>query len=157
MKEDRLIEDSQPYDLETAKQRWVDEQAERLKAKDKLLRELREAASVIAAPTVGIIQGTPADPAQQLLSKALATVTGPRRKDYGTPLENFRTIADLWTPYLRRRGLLPEGREIEPSDIAAMMALTKLARLAQSPTHYDSILDLAGYAACHAACVECEK
>jgi hypothetical protein len=38
------------------------------------------------------------------------------------------------------------------ADVAAMLALLKIARLQQSPNHRDSWVDLAGYAACGAEC-----
>jgi len=35
-----------------------------------------------------------------------------------------------------------------PTDVAQMMVLMKIARLENSPTHMDSWIDVAGYAAC---------
>ena len=77
---------------------------------------------------------------QEVLAKALELVTGEREADYGTPEENFTRIADMWTAYL--------GKDVSPPDVAAMMALVKVARLANTPYHEDSWVDLAGYAAC---------
>jgi hypothetical protein len=94
------------------------------------------------------------DIAADVLNEALNIVTGARRKTYGTPEDNFRAIADLWTVYLRKIGADftdPEIR-LSPADIAALMALMKIARLAESPDHRDSWVDLAGYAACGARC-----
>jgi hypothetical protein len=92
----------------------------------------------------------PADEA--LLRDALAAVTGERRKAYGDPEQNFATIADLWGAYLRRRGMHPAHPVLTPGDVAQMMILVKVARLAQTPDHRDSMLDIAGYAACAARC-----
>jgi len=41
-----------------------------------------------------------------------------------------------------------DGRALVASDVALMMAAMKLARLRFNPTHEDSWVDLAGYAAC---------
>ena len=82
-----------------------------------------------------------------VLEKATAIVSGAREATYGGPEQSFRTIADLWAVYL--------GRAVAPHDVAAMLALLKLARLKHSNgNHEDSWVDLAGYAACGAECVE---
>ena len=77
-----------------------------------------------------------------LLEAAEHAVTGDRETDYGTPEQNFARIADLWTAYL--------CRSIEPHDVAAMMILLKLARVAGGQYKNDNWVDVAGYAACGA-------
>lgn len=67
-------------------------------------------------------------------------VCGQREQDYGTPEDNFGTIARLWSEYL--------GKEITPVDVAMMMALLKTARIKNGGGTEDSFVDLAGYAAC---------
>lgn len=42
------------------------------------------------------------------------------------------------------------GTEITPVNVAAMMALLKIARTKANPAYLDSWVDLAGYAACGA-------
>jgi hypothetical protein len=79
---------------------------------------------------------------EQTLSAAAACVLQDRNKTYGGPEDSFKTTAAFWTTFL--------GVEIKASDVAAMLALLKLARIAANPTHYDSYVDLAGYAACGA-------
>lgn len=94
------------------------------------------------------------DPAAELLEGALKIVTGARRAAYGNPEDNFRVIADLWTVYLAKVGLDftdPEQR-LSPGAVSVMMALMKIARLAETPGHQDSWQDLAGYAACGWRC-----
>jgi hypothetical protein len=80
----------------------------------------------------------------ECLDMAKAIVTQDRCKTYGTPEDSFGRIAALWNAYLG------DGRAIAPSDVAAMMALLKIARIAENPAHMDSFVDLAGYAACGA-------
>lgn len=91
---------------------------------------------------------------EQVLQAALKVVTGSRRKAYGHPEDNFKVIAELWDTYLAKRAVSapcpPTGYIIGATDVAAMMALMKIARIAETPDHADSWTDLAGYAACGA-------
>jgi Domain of unknown function (DUF6378) len=83
---------------------------------------------------------------ERVLDDAKTAVVGDRNKSYGPPVENFKRIADYWNAHLRMTG---RSSVIEPLDVPVMMILTKLARLAETPDHRDSIVDLAGYAACY--------
>ncbi len=83
---------------------------------------------------------------EELLAKALETVGGDRRDVYGSPKENHQRIAWLWTVYLMEKGKTGEF-EIGPVDVAIMMMLVKIARLIATPGHFDSLVDVAGYAA----------
>lgn len=76
-----------------------------------------------------------------LLREALQITTGPRAKAYGHPSENLHRTARLMDAFLD--GL---DRPLTAGDVAALMICVKLARLHQSPDHYDSLLDIAGYA-----------
>lgn len=67
-----------------------------------------------------------------------------RGLNYGKPEDNFGRIAALWRSHLGNR----EACEITAVDVAIMLALVKVARLGNDPTHKDSWVDLAGYAAC---------
>ena len=53
----------------------------------------------------------------------------------------FSTIAQLWDVYLDAKP--SPGRTISAYDVANMMALMKIARLAQEPSSPDSAIDLA--------------
>lgn len=79
----------------------------------------------------------------EILTKAGACVNGDRQQDYGTPEHSFRIIANLWNIYLINR---PDG--IDPQDVAAMLALLKIARISTGHAKDDNWIDLAGYAAC---------
>ena len=75
-----------------------------------------------------------------ILEEAMNCVCGRREQDYGTPENNFGTIADLWSVYL--------DADIDAIDVAVMMALLKIARIRNGGGTIDSFIDLAGYAAC---------
>lgn len=82
-----------------------------------------------------------------MLQQADATINGPRQSDYGDKLTNFAQISMLWQGMLAPK-LLPDSR-ITPEDVALLMMLVKMSRLAKSPDHFDSVLDIAGYAGCY--------
>jgi hypothetical protein len=94
---------------------------------------MKKAATLVATPP-------------SLLQAAEALINGQRQADYGDKLQNFSQIAMIWQGILAQK-LLP-GARILPEDVAYLMTGMKLARLATTPTHYDSILDIAGYAGC---------
>jgi len=80
---------------------------------------------------------------EEVLEKAKSIVNGDRDQAYGKPEDNFAKIARLWSTYLDEH----IGRE----DVAIMMMLMKIARLASSEYQsMDSWIDIAGYAACGA-------
>lgn len=79
---------------------------------------------------------------RQVLEEAERIVNGQRNDTYDEPENNFRRIAMLWTAYL--------GIEVNDSDVAVMNILQKVGRLQYTPTHKDSWVDIAGYAACGA-------
>ena len=76
----------------------------------------------------------------ELLREALALTGGERQDAYGHPSDNLGRTARLMDAYLD--GL---DRPLTIGDVAALMTCVKLARLHQSPDHYDSLLDIAGY------------
>lgn len=79
---------------------------------------------------------------EDVLRSAAQCVLQDRNNSYGSPEDSFSLIAGYWTVYL--------GQEITPTQVAHMMSLMKMARLTANPTHFDSYVDLAGYAACGA-------
>ena len=76
-----------------------------------------------------------------LLREALEITTGARASHYGHASDNLGRTARLLDAYLD--GL---DRPLTAGDVAAILILVKLARLHKSPDHYDSLLDVAGYA-----------
>lgn len=95
---------------------------------------------------------------EEILTVAKQCVCGDRDQDYGSPERSFEMIAKLWTPYLEAKCLqITTGNadypshpvlDIGPEDVAAMMCLFKLARIATGHGKADNWIDLAGYAAC---------
>jgi Domain of unknown function (DUF6378) len=63
-----------------------------------------------------------------------------RERIYGPPLESFTAIAARWSLVL--------GVEVTPAQVALCLIDLKLARLTRDPSHLDSTVDVAGYAAC---------
>lgn len=80
---------------------------------------------------------------ESILTIAARVVDGDREQTYGDPGRNLRTIANLWDAWLLARGW--SGQGLTTDDVACMMTLLKLARLANSPTHTDSQIDACGY------------
>ena len=76
--------------------------------------------------------------AKELLADA-AELLGERGLAYGEPAINHLRIAQLWSVYFERA--------IEPHDVAMAMVLVKIARLVESHSHGDSIVDAAAYLA----------
>lgn len=77
---------------------------------------------------------------EQILEAAKKCVCGDREEDYGSPEQNFQTIAALWTAY--------KHVTFDPVDVAMMLALLKIGRVSSGRVKDDNAIDLAGYAAC---------
>tara|TARA_Y100000310_G_scaffold334804_2_gene415384 strand:- start:3128 stop:3433 length:306 start_codon:yes stop_codon:yes gene_type:complete len=82
---------------------------------------------------------------RDILNKAAEIVGGDRAHWYGDKLTNHENIASLWNAYLRRSKKLKQL--LEPSDIAILMCLLKIARMISNQTQEDSFIDAAAYAA----------
>ena len=79
---------------------------------------------------------------KEILGAAQKCVCGDREQDYGSPEDNFNTIANLWADYL---SVKVEPTDIEPKDVAAMLALLKIARIASGHAKEDNWVDGCGY------------
>ncbi|MCC8064794.1 MAG: DUF6378 domain-containing protein [Clostridiales bacterium] len=84
---------------------------------------------------------------EECLIKAKECVCGGRETDYGKPEDNFGEIAALWSAW--------RGEAYTAQDVAAMMALLKIARIGGNRATVDSWVDLAGYAACGCEIATC--
>jgi len=87
-----------------------------------------------------------------VLDEAKKCVLHDRNATHGDPEDNFKTIAEYWTSYARSIGF--KDITFTSKDVAAMMVLMKVSRLATSPEKLDHHVDIAGYAACGAQCAK---
>ena len=76
----------------------------------------------------------------KILNEAVRCVCTDREQQYGSPEDNFSRIAALWSAY--------SDHEYTAHDVAIMMALLKIGRIASGQAKADNYIDLAGYAAC---------
>jgi hypothetical protein len=74
------------------------------------------------------------------LLKHAAGVVARRRREYGAPVDVFEQVAQRWS--------LTLGTKVTPAQVVLCLIDLKVARLARDPKHLDSIVDVAGYAAC---------
>jgi len=77
-----------------------------------------------------------------IADEAKRIVSGARRSAYGKPEQNFERIARFWDAYFKNTG---RDISITAADVSPLMRLMKEARLCETPAHYDSHVDLAGY------------
>ena len=91
---------------------------------------------------------------EEFLERVKSIVCTDRNRQYGEPEDNFTVIANLWCDYLQSAGVKIDF--LEPYDVAMMMVLFKVGRAAtaQNRPMEDTFLDIAGYAACGAECLE---
>lgn len=87
---------------------------------------------------------TAPDIEETIADEAKRIVAGARRGAYGKPEQNFERIARFWQAYFENTGR-PEAK-ITAADVSPMLRLMKEARLCETPDHYDSHVDLVGYA-----------
>jgi hypothetical protein len=75
----------------------------------------------------------------EILDTAKHYVMVDRANTHGDAEANFGLIAAYWSAHL--------NKNIKPHDVAVMMTLLKLARMKSNPSHIDSPVDAAAYAA----------
>jgi hypothetical protein len=93
-------------------------------------------------PQQAMAMEAPSKP-QSVLALAHQIVHGDREQTYGDAGKNFRTIAAYWNTHIQAAKSI-EARLTE-EDVCGMMVLLKQARLANSPGHRDSLVDIVGY------------
>lgn len=74
---------------------------------------------------------------ENILQEADRITSGDRRKEYGSPKENFGRIAKMWSVVL--------GVEVSPLQVSLCMILLKVCRELNGHKR-DSLVDIAGYA-----------
>ena len=105
---------------------------------NKLIREARKLIlSLLEKPAVDSRPKPEPWTRKRVLREAEKCVCGQREQDYGTPEDNLSRIAEFWATY--------KGVEFSPIDVAIMMALLKVARIANNPGHMDNYVDGCGY------------
>ena len=75
----------------------------------------------------------------ELLLRQAATIVANRRAVYGDPASSMDLVARRWSITL--------GLTVTPAQVTLCLIDLKLARLAHDPSHLDSMVDIAGYAA----------
>lgn len=81
-----------------------------------------------------------------ILEEAGNLVHGERGKAYDHPFDDFTRVAGLWSVLLEY--------DVTPLQVALCLGALKMSRLIHNPTHYDSIVDWAGYAETYAMVLE---
>lgn len=76
---------------------------------------------------------------KEILEDAIHLIHNDRQAEYGTPQDNFKRIAALWSVVLETK--------IEEWQVALCMNQVKVARLIQSPTKVDGWIDGSAYMA----------
>lgn len=91
----------------------------------------------------------PAEPSTgraKILQAAMEITHHDRNANYGNPEDNFQHIANIWNAYLAVSR--KQAAVLTSADVPIMMMAVKMARLGNNPMHWDSTVDIAGYAAC---------
>jgi hypothetical protein len=107
-------------------------------------------ATGVAVPMVGKYQSESKimpTTTENLFNDAISTIHQ-RGAVYGHPYYNHKRIADLWSAYL--------DWPIQPHEVAICMALVKVSRLTETPSHEDSVKDLIAYAALYKTILDVE-
>lgn len=80
-----------------------------------------------------------------ILDLAKDIINGQRTDRYGAPENSFALIADLWNDYLKMK--FGNNSRINSHDVAMLMVLLKIARIAHGAGGKDSYVDGIGYLA----------
>jgi len=88
--------------------------------------------------------------AMNILEEANKAVGGDRGEAYGHPADDFQKVVGA----ANALGVNPLSGPLHHS---LYMVLVKISRLVQTPTHHDSIVDIAGYARTYEMVLEREE
>jgi hypothetical protein len=69
-----------------------------------------------------------------------------KKERYGDAVENMQYLAESWTLWLKRRGLIADGKKLSAADVAVMNALFKINREGGKHTKDgENLTDAKGY------------
>lgn len=91
---------------------------------------------------------------KSVLAIAKDCVLHDRNATHGNPEDNFKFIANYLNNFAASRGW---QTNFNATDVAAIMILMKVSRIATSPDKLDHWVDIAGYSACGAGCESVSK
>lgn len=107
---------------------------------DRFISELQERYFEVPKSSKGPTSNGSTSIRKDLLAEAAEIISNARDISYGDPVDNFSRIASLWNEYLG------PPHNIKAHDVAIMMILLKISRLANKPSSKDNWMDIAGYA-----------
>ena len=82
----------------------------------------------------------------EILEEAEKIISHDREQQYGKPEDSFGLIAKLWEPYIKEKCVGGDTDVcILPDDVAIMMALLKIGRIATGQAKADNYIDGVGY------------
>ncbi len=111
-------------------------------AVDKSIKTVDKPAEIVNTDTTGPFSKVMRE---RFLDEVADIVLRDRNDRYGEPEDTCATSAGYWSMYL--------GKKISSFDVAMLMSLMKISRIqATGGKSHDSLVDLAGYAACAASC-----
>lgn len=87
---------------------------------------------------------------EKALLEGIGLTMGDRNKAYGAPNINLTKMATMMRGYFQGRST----ESFTSADMAAVMIIAKLSRIAGNQTHHDSWVDAAVYAAIGLECAE---
>lgn len=76
---------------------------------------------------------------------SVSSIQEDRQSDYGDAKASHQSIANFWNEYIERKMSCGVFDGLDATDVAVMLSLMKVSRLAYSRKH-DSFLDFASYA-----------
>lgn len=83
----------------------------------------------------------------KILDIAKGYIDVDRQSTYGSPQRNLGATRDLWVSYLNERDNGSEDLELTAEDVAVMMVLLKIGRIATGGRKLDNYVDACGYMA----------
>lgn len=78
----------------------------------------------------------------EILAAASEAICGDRDVQYGAPIDNMTTTAEMMTSFLKRRGKL--SADLDAYDASMLLVIVKVARAAHKPKD-DNSVDGSGY------------